>query len=55
VIEVGWTTAFGANWRDVAVLLALTALFAVRPQGIVALPGPARPRRLTTATVVCLH
>jgi branched-chain amino acid transport system permease protein len=39
VIEVGWTTAFGANWRDVAVLLALTALFAVRPQGIVALPG----------------
>ena len=38
-IEVGWTTAFGANWRDVAVLLALTALFAMRPQGIVALPG----------------
>jgi branched-subunit amino acid ABC-type transport system permease component len=38
-IEVGWTTAFGAHWRDVAVLLALTALFAVRPLGILALPG----------------
>jgi len=39
VIEVGWTATFGAEWRDVAVLLALVGLFAVRPQGIVALSG----------------
>lgn len=35
LVEVGWTTAFDSNWRDVAVLLALVAMFALRPEGLI--------------------
>lgn len=32
--EVGWTATFDSNWRDVAVLMVLAVLFAVRPEGL---------------------
>lgn len=44
VVEVAWSTAFGIEWRDVAVLSLLIVLLLVRPDGLMGRGDASRSR-----------